>query len=297
MIPKIIHNIWIQGYDNLPEKYKMNQFKIKQLNPDWDFIIWDNKKILELLQKYPKLLSLYKNTSQLSGIISVEETQSYIARYIILKEFGGLYYDFDYECSGSLNELFDTNSQDANLSIYISNSKNETIDYLWPFNKKPYYCSCFMAFPKFHPIWVKIIQILEKATNKYEIGQALDKVLQINEHNYPIIVLTRVSSYYESSSVNKLCYKTVESSWNPFRPFIQLINCNKQIMLFLSIFIIIFIVERMNRYNSMIFGLPSFIPGLPSSSPPNNQTTNITNNSTIEKQQQRSSKTRRKNKK
>ena len=42
------------------------------------------------------------------------------------------------------------------------------------------------------------------------------------------------------------------------------------------IFLIIFIVERINRYNSMIFGLPSFIPGLPFSSPPNNQSTTTT---------------------
>jgi hypothetical protein len=295
MIPRLIHNIWIQGYDQLPEKYKRNQLEIKKINPDWDFIIWDNQKILELLQKYPKLLSLYKNASQLSGIISAEATQSYIARYIILKDFGGLYYDFDYECSCSLNELFDERSHDSNLSIYIANSKNETIDYLWPFYKKSNYCSCFMAFPKFHPIWDKVIQILEKATNKYEIGHALDRILQINEDNYPIIVLQLctfktaamwplMSSKDNSYHALEMCegVTRVESSWNPFRPFIQFFNCNiKKIMLFIMIFLIIFIVERMNRYNSMIFGLPSFIPGLPSSLPPNNQTT-ITNREKIQ---------------
>ena len=59
MIPKIIHNIWIQGYEDLPEKNKLNHINIKKLNPDWDFIIWDNKMILQLLKKYPSLLNLY----------------------------------------------------------------------------------------------------------------------------------------------------------------------------------------------------------------------------------------------
>ena len=86
MIPKIIHNIWIQGYEHLPEKNKLNHIHIKKLNPDWDFIIWDNQMILNLLKKYPSLLNLYKKVNQLSGIIHSKATQSDIARYVILKE-------------------------------------------------------------------------------------------------------------------------------------------------------------------------------------------------------------------
>jgi len=43
MIPKIIHNIWIQGYNNLPKDIIENHNNIKKLNPNWQFIIWDEK--------------------------------------------------------------------------------------------------------------------------------------------------------------------------------------------------------------------------------------------------------------
>lgn len=38
MIPKIVHNIWIQGYDQLPENIKKRYEDIKKLNPNWKFI-------------------------------------------------------------------------------------------------------------------------------------------------------------------------------------------------------------------------------------------------------------------
>ncbi len=40
MIPKIIHQIWIQGYDQLPNKLKNNHQLIKKYNPDYQIIFW-----------------------------------------------------------------------------------------------------------------------------------------------------------------------------------------------------------------------------------------------------------------
>lgn len=127
MIPKIIHNIWIQGYQNLPEEEKQNHLKIKKLNPDWEFIIWDNNMIIELLKKYPKIYHVYKNINNLSGIINNDASRSDIARYIIMKEYGGLYYDFDFECISSFDTLFKEDSIDEKgekkVIVSISNSK------------------------------------------------------------------------------------------------------------------------------------------------------------------------------
>ncbi len=127
MIPKIIHNIWIQGYQNLPEEEKQNHLKIKKLNPDWEFIIWDNNMIIELLKKYPKIYYVYKNINKLSGIIINDATRSDIARYIIMKEYGGLYYDIDFECISSFDTLFDEDNIDVKREkekeVIVSNSK------------------------------------------------------------------------------------------------------------------------------------------------------------------------------
>jgi len=279
MIPKIIHNIWIQGYENLPEKNKINHVHIKKLNPDWEFIIWDNKMILDLLKKYPKLLHLYKNVNQLTGIIHSKTTQSDIARYVIMKEYGGLYYDIEYECVSSFNELFSGEKNEENNTIYIASSKIEFLELFRSFGNifsLPMYCSCFMAFQKDHPVWEKVFKKIENTTSKYLIGHALDQILQ--ESEYTILLLDRIGGQFVCNNTNQICFKTVEeSSWKPIRPFLQFFNCYyKKIILFLLVFVIIFIVERINHFNVLKFGLTTFIPGLPPPANPSSTTGNPT---------------------
>jgi len=260
MIPKIIHNIWIQGYNNLPNINKINQEKIKKLNPEWEFIIWDELMIKKLLKKYPTILAIYKNAKNLSGIITTEATKSDIARYVIMKEYGGLYYDYDFECISSFDKLF-LNKKEKKYTIYIASSKIDFLEYIYQFDK-PKYCSCFMGMEKNHPIWDKVFKILENTHYKSIIGSALDKTLQQTEQEYNIINLTKINSHYQCLNQNSICFTTEYSSWNPIRPFIKYINCYyKQVILFILILIIIFIVEKLYHYNTSIYGAINYIPG------------------------------------
>jgi len=257
MIPKIIHNIWIQGYNNLPEKIIVAHNNIKKLNPEWEFIVWDESMIIEILKKYPKIYNVYKNIQNLSGAININAIKSDIARYIIMKEYGGLYFDIDFECVSSFDNLFDKNN-----TIYIASSKIDILNYIYPFSK-PEYCSCFMAFEKEHPIWDKVIDIILKATTKYQIGSALDISLQ-NSKNYEIIVLNQINGPYKCKDSNTICFTPGESSWNFIRPYLQIINCyHIQIILFILVFVIIFVIDRINYHNALSFGSIPIIPGLP----------------------------------
>jgi len=238
MIPKLIHNIWIQGYDYLPEKNKKNNIKIKNLNPDWKFVMWDENMILKLLQKYPNILNIYKNIKKLHGLININASKSDIARYIIMKEYGGLYYDLDFDCDTSFNQLFNDNNN-IDDTIYIASSKIDFLDYVYPFIK-PKYCACFMAFPKQHPIWDLVIHKIINATSKYQIGEALDRTLQENNNKYNIILLDKINGPY-SCIKNGICITPVESSWNPIRNIMKCINCNyKQIFLILFIILLFY---------------------------------------------------------
>jgi len=86
-IPKIIHQIWI-GPKTLPLKYKkwMNSWQL--LNPDWDYIFWDNDRIKEL---------------EITDLIAYKKSKNFgfksdLLRYEILNKYGGLYADTDFEC-------------------------------------------------------------------------------------------------------------------------------------------------------------------------------------------------------
>ena len=233
-IPKIIHNIWIQGYDHLPEDIREKHLKIKKMNPEWDFIIWDEKMIIEILKKHPKIYNVYKNIGSYSGLIGDMASKSDIARYVIMKEFGGLYYDLDFDCVSPLDELF--KEDNTATAIYIASSKIEVLDYIYPFYK-PKYCACFMAFEKDHPVWEKVFKKIQQAKTKLDIGMALDITLQDNESTLNIVNLEKVNGLYSCASKNKVCFTPVESSWNIFRPMLKYINCYyKQVLLIILLF-------------------------------------------------------------
>lgn len=94
-IPKKIHQIWI-GPRPLPKKY-INWMKTwKEINPDWEYFLWDDKKIKSLNFKNQ---DLFENSSNVGF-------KSDIARYEILNIFGGLYVDTDLECIKNIPDYF-----------------------------------------------------------------------------------------------------------------------------------------------------------------------------------------------
>jgi mannosyltransferase OCH1-like enzyme len=111
-IPKIIHQIWIGS--PVPDVYKtfINSWKLH--NPDWEYILWDDKKIKQLNLKNKKAFNL----SPSFGI------KSDIARYEILYRFGGIYVDTDFEC------LKDFTPITSNCSFFAGHSNGLKINIL-----------------------------------------------------------------------------------------------------------------------------------------------------------------------
>tara|TARA_B100000795_G_C22679668_1_gene391252 strand:- start:553 stop:741 length:189 start_codon:yes stop_codon:yes gene_type:complete len=48
---KIVHQIWFQGKDKIPEKYHNNLKKTKNTLKNWRHIIWDDESIQKELKK------------------------------------------------------------------------------------------------------------------------------------------------------------------------------------------------------------------------------------------------------
>lgn len=95
-IPHIIHQIWIGS--PLPERYIPWTSSWKKMNPDFEYHLWNDEKILEILDDRTK--DIYLNTKNFGA-------KSDIARYAILKKFGGIYADTDFECLKSFKDLCD----------------------------------------------------------------------------------------------------------------------------------------------------------------------------------------------
>ena len=96
--PKIIHQIWLQGVENMPDKYKHNMEQNKKINSGWEYILWDDIKIINLLRENDKWINTYYILEYLHHKVD-------FARYIILYKFGGIYIDMDATTIKPINNI------------------------------------------------------------------------------------------------------------------------------------------------------------------------------------------------
>jgi len=99
MIPKIIHQIWFQGEDKIPEKLKKYNEECKKVNSDYENYIWDDAMIQRLLKDhYPNYLQTYNAFPLMIQKID-------FAKYVILYHHGGIYIDMDVRCLKKVSSL------------------------------------------------------------------------------------------------------------------------------------------------------------------------------------------------
>lgn len=146
-IPKIIHQIWIG--EKKPPYIWIDTWKNDYITkyPEWKYMLWDNEKSKEILNKYPKMKAIFNEEKKWCG-------KADILRYIILYEYGGVYIDAD---STWVNEkdlgklITDTNES----GVFAANHNHENIDLL---------ANGVFGCIKQSPIILEIIRELEKYT-------------------------------------------------------------------------------------------------------------------------------------
>lgn len=89
---KIIHNVFLDiGFKPFSERidYQKNIEHNKAMNPDFKFMFWDDEKVNEFIKMQPKDIKKIWNEFP-STFYKID-----FVRYLILKEFGGIYMDLD----------------------------------------------------------------------------------------------------------------------------------------------------------------------------------------------------------
>jgi mannosyltransferase OCH1-like enzyme len=98
IVPRIIHQIWLGS--KIPTKYEIWRKSWMKHNPNYEYILWDEKKILDMELINKKQFVKAKNLG----------CKSDIARYEILYKFGGIYVDTDFEALKPIDPKFMTQS-------------------------------------------------------------------------------------------------------------------------------------------------------------------------------------------
>jgi len=104
---KLIHQIWLPGFDSCPPSLWPNPAKWEALNPGWRVRLWDGADILKFVeQNYPLLLGIFRSIQECSTDKVAAVKQSDLARLLILHHFGGIYADLDMTPLLPLSSLF-----------------------------------------------------------------------------------------------------------------------------------------------------------------------------------------------
>ena len=99
--PKIIHQSW-KTYE-IPDLYKPWVDSWKKYNPDYQYVLYDDRDNRELVKNYyPQYLSVYDS-------FPLEIYRADFVRYLYLHRYGGIYADLDFECLNSFESLLNTN--------------------------------------------------------------------------------------------------------------------------------------------------------------------------------------------
>lgn len=101
-IPKIIHQIWFQGEDFIPEHLISYQKSWKEKNKDYQYMFWDENSIKDLIKQVNVnwITETYNNFPLMIQKID-------FAKYIILYYIGGIYIDMDMKCLKSIDNLIE----------------------------------------------------------------------------------------------------------------------------------------------------------------------------------------------
>jgi inositol phosphorylceramide mannosyltransferase catalytic subunit len=157
-IPKIIHQIWYQGEDNIPEKYRAYSRSWKRKHKDYEHLLWSEDDIKELLKhKFPEYINFFNSLPEMIQKID-------FAKYCILYTYGGVYVDMDLECLKNLDSLFSKELK----KLYVVNLDADIFEKIIANHYGELYNNDWFASVKKHVYWRLLMEHIKNENLKRE---------------------------------------------------------------------------------------------------------------------------------
>lgn len=154
--PKVIHKIWWQSLDELPEKYVQPLLSWRVANPDWKMVVWDQDSIRKLLRTYfPEHQQLFDSYPRMIQKIDA-------AKYFILAKFGGCYSDMDQCCLKALSSAIKIESERASILVSPLTEKRSLIPITsgFCFAEPPFFNNAFILAKPNPEVWKAVFDQL-----------------------------------------------------------------------------------------------------------------------------------------
>ena len=116
MIPRIVHQIWWQGVDAIPPRYRRLRDSWMRHHPGWRFECWDEVKSRALMRQcYAGFYDMFD-----AYPLDIQRIDS--IRYFILNAFGGVYLDMDMECLRPIDDLIENKTFLLSQTLIYNNA-------------------------------------------------------------------------------------------------------------------------------------------------------------------------------
>jgi mannosyltransferase OCH1-like enzyme len=149
-IPKITHQIWMQGWDNIPSKFKANVALLEDKNPEFNHRKWDEESLrVECARFSPAARDKFDSFKYLVQKVD-------FGRYVVLYNYGGVSVDTDMVSLKPINNT--PKFSEANFIISSA---------AFPANIIGWLNNALIMSKKGHPILLELIQsIIDTKVNE-----------------------------------------------------------------------------------------------------------------------------------
>jgi inositol phosphorylceramide mannosyltransferase catalytic subunit len=153
MIPKVIHQIWFQGWEDRPTEGRHFSKSWKDMHRDWQVCHWDHSSLKETF--YPLLTNAQKFALH-NLPTTIQKVDLW--RIIILYHIGGMYVDLDFACLKNMDNYLEGKS-------FFASSEHDGI-----------IANGLIAAEKFHPFISAAIEYIceDGLTKSVELYPKLD---------------------------------------------------------------------------------------------------------------------------
>lgn len=96
---KIIHHIWFQGSDKVPEPYRTNMKQCADMNHEWKHIVWSDETLRE------ECYAFSTSCGRVYDEYEIMHQKIDLGRYVVVCRYGGISLDGDAICLRPLHEM------------------------------------------------------------------------------------------------------------------------------------------------------------------------------------------------
>jgi hypothetical protein len=150
MIPRTLHQTWKD--EAIPPVFSNYMASWKRLHPGWEFKFWTDADLAEFVDsRCPEYSNLYHAYPQ--PIMRAD-----LGRYLLLREFGGVYADIDAEAVASFETLLES---EVPIFAYEPQS-HAALEFIRSRGLRSVVSNAIILSPASHPFWDHLLKLIQR---------------------------------------------------------------------------------------------------------------------------------------